>query len=182
MQRHGWRPGADLGVDVFWQNPCAAARLDQQAVALRIAQHAGGQSGANPNSTTLTTLCARCSTKRLRYFMQRDGTVLNMVLRIFLRVIAQSLQSNSPGAAQVDKAALHIGAIAIIHRFGSSLNGHVHFYVCVVDGVFEAVAGMADGDDTAPPPEVILHAATPISERMQGHKSKRTCAVAFCGP
>ena len=29
--------------------------------------------------------------KRLRYFMQRDGAVLNMALRIFLRVIAQSL-------------------------------------------------------------------------------------------
>jgi hypothetical protein len=37
--------------------------------------------------------------KRLRYFMQRDGAVLNMVLRIFLRVIAQSLQPNCPGAA-----------------------------------------------------------------------------------
>ena len=45
--------------------------------------------------------------KRLRYFMQRDGAVLGMVLRIFLRVIAQSLQAHSPGAAQVDKAALH---------------------------------------------------------------------------
>ncbi|CAH3803649.1 hypothetical protein AI2713V1_5148 (plasmid) [Klebsiella pneumoniae] len=30
--------------------------------------------------------------KRLRYFMQRDGAVLSMVLRIFLRVIAQTLQ------------------------------------------------------------------------------------------
>ena len=39
--------------------------------------------------------------KRLRYFMQRDGVALNMVLRIFLRVITQSLQSNCPGAAQV---------------------------------------------------------------------------------
>jgi hypothetical protein len=38
--------------------------------------------------------------KRLRYFMQRDGAVLNMVLRIFLRVIAQSLQTHSPGAAR----------------------------------------------------------------------------------
>ena len=38
--------------------------------------------------------------KRLRYFMRRDGAVLNMVLRIFLRVIAQSLQSSSPGATQ----------------------------------------------------------------------------------
>ena len=33
--------------------------------------------------------------KRLRYFMQRDGAVLNMVLRIFLRVIAQSLQTHN---------------------------------------------------------------------------------------
>ena len=48
--------------------------------------------------------------KRLRYFMQRDGAVLNMVLRIFLRVIAQTLQTHSPGAAHMDKAGLHIGA------------------------------------------------------------------------
>lgn len=59
--------------------------------------------------------------KRLRYFMQRDGAVLGMVLRIFLRVIAQTLQANSPGATNVDKTALHIGAVAFIHRFGSSL-------------------------------------------------------------
>ena len=32
--------------------------------------------------------------------MQRDGVVLNMVLRIFLRVIAQSLQTHSPSVAQ----------------------------------------------------------------------------------
>jgi hypothetical protein len=37
--------------------------------------------------------------KRLRYFMQRDGAALNMVLRVFLRVIAQSLQTHCPGAA-----------------------------------------------------------------------------------
>ena len=59
--------------------------------------------------------------KRLRYFMQRDGAVLNMVLRIFLRVIAQSLQTHSPGAWSVDKAALHIGAVAFIHRFSSDI-------------------------------------------------------------
>lgn len=39
----------------------------------------------------------------------------------------------------MDKATLHIGAIAFINRFGSSLDGHVHFHVCVVDGVFGAV-------------------------------------------
>ena len=49
--------------------------------------------------------------------------------------IAQSLQDHCAGAAQVDKATLHIGAMALakpqvhIHRFGSSLNGHVHFHV-----------------------------------------------------
>jgi hypothetical protein len=73
--------------------------------------------------------------------MQRDGAVLNMVLGIFLRVIEQSLQAHNPGAAQVDKATLHIGAVVFIHRFGSSLNEHVHFHVCVIDGVFEEVAG-----------------------------------------
>jgi len=36
-------------------------------------------------------------------------------------------------------ASLHLGAVAFIHRFGSSLNTHVHFHVCVVDGVFEAL-------------------------------------------
>jgi hypothetical protein len=95
--------------------------------------------------------------KRLRYFMQREGVVLNMVLRIFLRVIAQSLQTHAPGTANVDTAALHIGAVAFIHRFGSSLNEHVHFHVCVVDGVFEAVAGeegVCDG--------VIFHPATGV--------------------
>jgi hypothetical protein len=35
-----------------------------------------------------------------------------MVLRIFLRVIEQTLQASSPSAAHVDKAALHIGAVA----------------------------------------------------------------------
>jgi hypothetical protein len=91
-----------------------------------------------------------------------------MVLRIFLRVIAQSLQAHSTGAAQVDKAALHIGAIAFIHRFGSSLNGHVHFHVCAVDGVFEEVAGQgdadADADAQSSPPCIIFHSASAIDE------------------
>ena len=100
--------------------------------------------------------------KRLRYFMQRDGAVLNMVLRIFLRVIAQSLQSNCSGAAQVDRAALHIGALAFIHRFGSRLNGHVHFHVCVVDGVFEEVAGQTDAQSS--PPGIVFHPASAIDE------------------
>ena len=102
--------------------------------------------------------------KRPRYFLQRDGVVLNMVLRIFLRVIAQCLQSHSPGAANVNKAALHIGAVAFIHRFGSSLNEYVHFHVCAVDGVFEGVAGEADADIQGSPPGVIFHLVSGIDE------------------
>jgi hypothetical protein len=100
--------------------------------------------------------------KRLRYFMQRDGPVLGRVLRIFLRVMAQTLQANSPGATNVDKAALHIGAVAFIHRFGSSLNEHVHFHVCAVDGVFEEMAGDADADVQACAPGVVFHPATDV--------------------
>ena len=55
----------------------------------------------------------------------------------------------------MDKTALHLGAVAFIHRFGSSLNEHVHFHVCVVDGVFEAVAG-----------SVIFHPTTGIDDTV----------------
>ena len=102
--------------------------------------------------------------KRLRYFMQQGGAVLNMVLRIFLRVIEQSLQAHCPGAAQVDKAALHIGAVAFIHRFGSSLNGHVHFHVCALDGVFEEIPGVGDTDAQSSPPGIVFHPASAIDE------------------
>jgi hypothetical protein len=73
--------------------------------------------------------------KRLRYFMQRDSTTLKMMLRIFLQVIAQTLQTHTPGAANEDKVAQHIGAAAFIHRFGSSLYEHVHLHGCVLDRV-----------------------------------------------
>ena len=35
---------------------------------------------------------------------------------------------------------MQIGAVAFIHHFGASLNGQVHFHVCVVDRVFEVVS------------------------------------------
>jgi hypothetical protein len=91
--------------------------------------------------------------KRLRYYLQRDKGALNAALRIFLRVVQQSLQTHCPGAAKADPASLHLGAVAFIHRFGSSLNTHVHFHVCVVDGVFEAL-----------PDGVTFHAATGLDE------------------
>ena len=47
-----------------------------------------------------------------------------------------------------------------IHRFGSSLNGHVHLHVCAVDGVFEEVAGGADAQSS--PPGIAFHPASGI--------------------
>jgi hypothetical protein len=68
---------------------------------------------------------------------------------------------------------LRIGAVAFIHRFGSSLNTHVHFHCCVVNGVFEAVPSSAAAnvasidadsaqatDRTAPPRGVVFHPAS----------------------
>ena len=77
---------------------------------------------------------------------------LNTVLRIVLRIIAQTLQTCGADAANTDKARVHIGAIAFIHRFGSSLNEHVHFHMFVVGGVFEEVAGhvVANFEPAAP--------------------------------
>jgi hypothetical protein len=127
----------------------------------------------------------------LRYYLQRDKGALNAVLRIFLRVVRTSLQTHCPGAAKADPASLHLGVVAFIHRFGSSLNTHVHFHVYVVDWVFEAVAApMAQPVDTdagaqaspepspAPAPQsVAFHAATGLDEaaisQVQAHVRKR---------
>jgi Putative transposase len=86
----------------------------------------------------------------------------------------------------LDKAAVHIGAIAFIHRFGSSLNEHVHFHVCAVDGVFEEVAGQgnADADEQACSPDVIFHPATGLDAPAVGQVQatlRRRILRAFVG-
>jgi hypothetical protein len=55
---------------------------------------------------------------------------------------------------------------AFIHRFGSSLNAHVHFHVCVVDGVFEEipVAVVGQTDVQSSPPGIVFHPASAIDE------------------
>ena len=94
----------------------------------------------------------------------------NMVLRIFLRVIVQSVQAHSPGVANADKTPLRMGAVACIHRFGPSLNEHVHFHVCVIDGVFEEVAGMNEVKGQTITPRVIFH---PVSNIHAGAVAQR---------
>ncbi|QEP44778.1 IS91 family transposase [Ectothiorhodospiraceae bacterium BW-2] len=71
--------------------------------------------------------------KRLRYHLQHDRKALSSALRIFLDAVEQHLREQSPGAGPKART----GAVAFIHRFGSSLNEHTHFHVVFIDGIFE---------------------------------------------
>jgi Putative transposase/Transposase zinc-binding domain len=70
--------------------------------------------------------------KRLRPFLHHNPDIAGAVLRIFLRAIRTTLCRVSPGAP-VDA---QLGAVSFLHRFGSSLNPHLHFHLVVLDGVF----------------------------------------------
>ncbi|NNM68559.1 MAG: IS91 family transposase [Gallionella sp.] len=95
--------------------------------------------------------------KRLRYFLQRDTALQGAVLRILLRGVELCLREHSPGCDPTAR----IGAIAFIHRFGSSLNAHVHFHCCIVDGVFQPAAKIGETAGAADAVvEVNFHAAT----------------------
>jgi len=97
--------------------------------------------------------------KRLRYFLQRDTALQGAVLRILLRAVERCLREHSPGCG----AKARIGAVAFIHRFGSSLNEHTHFHCCVVDGVFQPAANIGDTTDAADAVAgVDCHAATDL--------------------
>jgi len=84
--------------------------------------------------------------KRLRYFLERDAALQGAALRLFLGLVEQRLRAHSPGAGSTAR----LGAVAFIHRFGSTLNPHLHFHCVVIDGVFDAAAAGA----------IIFHAAT----------------------
>ena len=74
--------------------------------------------------------------KRLRYFLQREPAAMAAVLHIFLRVVEAHLRRSSPGAS----ARARFGAVSFVHRFGASLNRHLHYHCCILDGVFEPPA------------------------------------------
>jgi len=97
--------------------------------------------------------------KRLRYFLQRDTALQGAVLRILLRGVERCLREHSPGCG----TAARIGAVAFIHRFGSSLNEHTHFHCCIVDGVFQPAANIGDTTGAADAVACVdFHAATDL--------------------
>jgi hypothetical protein len=73
------------------------------------------------------------ASKRLRYHLPHDREALNSAPRIFVDEIERHLRAHCPAAGQNARA----GTVTFIHRFGSLLNLHTHFHVCVTDGVFE---------------------------------------------
>lgn len=110
--------------------------------------------------------------KRLRYHLQHDPAVLNTALHIFISAVERQLRLTSPGAS----AKSRLGSVVFIHRFGTLLNAHLHFYCVVVDGVFDADA--AGG--------VIFHPATELdaraSEMVQASVRQRLLrTLARCG-
>ena len=74
--------------------------------------------------------------KRLRYLMRRDGGVLNMVLRIFFRVIAQSLQTHSPGAAQVYANSVQLHVTPSMSK-PCEMRGPSDFFACTIKNYIE---------------------------------------------
>ncbi len=90
-------------------------------------------------------------------------------------MILASLQAHCPSAVALDRTLVQLSACAFIHRFGSSLNRHVHFPICVVDGVFEAV----DGDEGS---KVKFHALANLSAdaiAQVQYEAKRRIVRAF---
>jgi hypothetical protein len=70
----------------------------------------------------------------------------------------------------VDAAVLHIGDVAFIHSFGSSLSEHVHSHVCVVNGLFEELASSTGADANNQPatrnPQSDFHPASGIDQTV----------------
>ncbi|GAB4351696.1 MAG: hypothetical protein Kow0060_01100 [Methylohalobius crimeensis] len=100
--------------------------------------------------------------KRLRYFLARDADLLNGVLRMFLNSVEKALQSCCPDAP--DRARL--GAVTFVHRFGSALNGNLHFHCCVIDGIFSVEEEVLRFDAAAITPEAISKVQTEVRERV----------------
>ncbi len=77
--------------------------------------------------------------KRLRCFLADRQSAVAALTRIFIEEIERLLY-NAAGSTRdghrPSAARPRLGAVSFLHRFGSSLNHHVHLHACVTDGVF----------------------------------------------
>ena len=69
--------------------------------------------------------------KRLRYFLNVDAGCLNRVAMIAM----SEVQRATAGASTSTSKAARTGGVLFMHRFGATLNAHVHLHFCMLDGV-----------------------------------------------
>ena len=70
--------------------------------------------------------------KMIRFYVARNNELLGKVLKIFTQEIERELKKLLLELSGTAK----LGAVTFIQRFGSSLNHHVHYHTCVIDGLF----------------------------------------------
>ena len=111
--------------------------------------------------------------KRLRPYLTHDPVLVGRILGVLLRILRRALRDAAPDAPP--HAAL--GAVSFLHRFGSSLNPHFHFHLCVVDGLFQRAEDDTDQDPANPETHLRFHEATALTrellERLQHTVRKR---------
>ncbi|WXG54263.1 MAG: transposase [Candidatus Sedimenticola sp. (ex Thyasira tokunagai)] len=101
--------------------------------------------------------------KRLRYYLLQDAELTGRALQIGLRVIERTLREQCPDAPPTAK----YGGVTYIHRFGSSLNAHLHFHSCMMDGLFaQTEEGLQFYEATGLSDEVIQQAQKKIRKRV----------------
>jgi len=98
--------------------------------------------------------------KRLRPFLHHRPRTASAVLHILLRALQATLREACPTAP----ASVSYGAVSFLHRFGSSVNPHFHFHLCVLDGVFERVD--PDRDLETKTGGLHFHEATGLSPQL----------------
>jgi len=95
------------------------------------------------------------------------------VLRVFMRAVDTTMRRHSPGAPGNSR----FGAVAFLHRSGSSLNEHPHLHSTVTDGVF---APDADGRARFFPatdltPDTIRSLQEKLRTRILSHLERHGC-------
>jgi len=59
-----------------------------------------------------------------------------------------------------------LGAVSFVHRFGSALNGNIHFHCYVIDGVFSFEGKAVRFDEAVITPEAIAKVQAEVRERV----------------
>jgi len=100
--------------------------------------------------------------KRLRPYLHHRPKTATAVLHILLRALQATLREACPTAP----ATASMGVVSFLHRFGSSLNPHYHFHLCVVNGLFERVGIDPDQGPETQNDGLQFHEATDLSPQL----------------